>query len=778
MLIRMRKLIISSVCFLLVFALKLSAEYSLIRFELDSAVSRKISGIIDDADMFRYLDNYYDVLVTRHDRARIDNLGISYEVIDEDLTASIAQRLIKSDLNHPDLQSEEYFRFGSIGGYFSTEEIYSEFDRMSTLFPELIEKYSSCKSFEKRDINIYKVGKSSPDDNFPKPEILITSLHHAREVVSVFTVIYYLWDLFERYENGDETANYLLNNRIVYVIPNLNPDGTAYNDSIAPNGGGLWRKNRRKINDSTYGVDLNRNYGPYNAWDAPNGGSTTTPKNDNYRGSFPFSEPETICIRDFIAGKNIRLAAHLHTYLNAVLYPYSYTLDSAEDSPWYKAFLNNNFLTNKYLYGVDNRVIGYTTRGSADDFMYLGSDQFKRILSMTVEIGSREHLFWAPIYEAVNSAKKNIQFLDNLIFSGAQNVSVSNEEAVMVDGKFKISFRITNIGFEDIFNMKFKLLSPDNSIYFHDSTYNTGFVLRGVGKQFLIDYHPLETKNGTFVNLQLQVIEPFKKTIDFTVPVYEYKEYELLSLENANNIKTTGSWFLQFDTSGTALLKSNKEPVYGDYRIDNVYFTLPEFEQVCNLSMLRMYCKYDIEPYYDFMYFYGLNSEEEYELLTEGDYIIDFKYPTGASITGLTGIFNDYHHQNIILNRGNFNYNQLVMEILTDAVKGRKGWVGKSMKVRFYPDQILSIRTKLSSEEVQIAPNPVEDNVLLINSKSYLGLCSVGIYDIFGNQIYGNIREIEFGENMIMIPNFSSGMYFLKLAYGSKVLSIPFVIAK
>ena len=92
----------------------------------------------------------------------------------------------------------------------------------------------------------------------------------------------------------------------MWFIPIVNPDGYFYNETIAPDGGGMHRKNRRSnpqnsnCNTGTQqGVDLNRNYG-YN-WGANNSGSSGNPCSAVYRGSSAFSEPETEAVSNFIA---------------------------------------------------------------------------------------------------------------------------------------------------------------------------------------------------------------------------------------------------------------------------------------------------------------------------------------------------------------------------------------------------------------------------------------------------------------------------------------------
>ena len=79
-----------------------------------------------------------------------------------------------------------------------------------------------------------------------EPETLWTALHHAREPQGLATVLYSVWDLLRSARQGDAEAQFLLAERRLFVVPVLNPDGYVYNQTTDPNGGGFWRKNRRR----------------------------------------------------------------------------------------------------------------------------------------------------------------------------------------------------------------------------------------------------------------------------------------------------------------------------------------------------------------------------------------------------------------------------------------------------------------------------------------------------------------------------------------------------
>ena len=67
-----------------------------------------------------------------------------------------------------------------------------------------------------------------------------------------------------------------VNNREIFFVPMLNPDGHVYvqNNHSGPSTS-WWRKNRRINGDLTIGVDLNRNYGF--AWGYDDEGSSPIP---------------------------------------------------------------------------------------------------------------------------------------------------------------------------------------------------------------------------------------------------------------------------------------------------------------------------------------------------------------------------------------------------------------------------------------------------------------------------------------------------------------------
>ena len=177
------------------------------------------------------------------------------------------------------------------GGYYTYAEILTHLNDMRTQFPNLVTAPADIHTFnteEGRGIK-HLVLSNQSSTNTSKPKVLYTAIHHAREVGSVQQLIFYMWYLLENY-GTDPTVTTILDNTELYFVPVINPDGYVYNETIDPDGGGLWRKNRSMNSNGTRGVDLNRNY-PYTdqngvqQWSGTN--ASSNPGSDTYQSQKP-----------------------------------------------------------------------------------------------------------------------------------------------------------------------------------------------------------------------------------------------------------------------------------------------------------------------------------------------------------------------------------------------------------------------------------------------------------------------------------------------------------
>ena len=262
---------------------------------------------------------------------KLDEMEIAYHIIIEDLLEFYESRnkgkqpeeVFQQSKRDAGVVIPEDFTLGTMGGFFTYDELYSHLDNMNQKYPDLISQktaISSDLSFEGNPVYYLKIS-DNPNINEEEPEVLYTALTHSREPISMQQMVFYMYYLLENY-TSDSTVRYLVDNTQMYFIPCLNPDGYLYNEQISASGGGLWRKNRRDNNDGTFGVDLNRNF-PYK-WGYNNLGSSPLTESLTYRGPEAASEAETQMIQDFCMQHNFLLTLNYHSYGNCLLYPWGF----------------------------------------------------------------------------------------------------------------------------------------------------------------------------------------------------------------------------------------------------------------------------------------------------------------------------------------------------------------------------------------------------------------------------------------------------------------------
>lgn len=292
------------------------------------------------------------------------------------------------------------YTFGTMGGYHTLAEMMAVLDDMRAKFPNLItakaDASDTIETWEGRKIQFVKIS-DNPDNDEPEPEVLYSGIHHAREPNGTSQMLFYMWYLLENYATDPE-VKYIVDNAELYFVPCINPDGYVYNETTDPQGGGLWRKNRRDNGDGSYGVDLNRNYGYF--WGNDDNGSSPNPQTNTYRGPEPFSEPETRTMRDFARAHNFLLALNYHTYSNLLIYPWAYNNQLAEPA---LATLGK-LLTreNNYKTGTSIETVGYNVNGNSDDWMYAEGGT----KSFTPEVGSTG--FWPQPNEIDDLNRENM----------------------------------------------------------------------------------------------------------------------------------------------------------------------------------------------------------------------------------------------------------------------------------------------------------------------------------------------------------------------------------
>lgn len=315
------------------------------------------------------------------------------------------------------------FSQGSMGGFYTYAELLTALDSMHAKYPDLITARTVIDSSRPTAMGnyVYQLRLSdNPNTDENEPEVLYSALHHAREPGSMQSLVYFMWFLLENYGTNPEVT-YLVDNTEMYFVPCINPDGYLYNETTNPNGGGMWRKNRRDNGDGTFGVDLNRNYG--HEWGFDDAGSSPDPSSDVYRGPSAFSEPETQVMRELCEERNFLLAFNYHTFSDLIIYPWGYLPSfTTPDNAHFQHITSEQTRDNNYIYGTGDQTVGYVTNGDSDDWMYGEQTTKNKILSMTPEAGSADDGFWPAPARIVPICQDNMR--SNLLLSHTANALV------------------------------------------------------------------------------------------------------------------------------------------------------------------------------------------------------------------------------------------------------------------------------------------------------------------------------------------------------------------
>ncbi len=386
---------------------------------------------------------FIDLVMTKTNRAELFKRGIQSTVLISDLTNYYKSR------NTPSRTRD--FPLGSMQGNYTWAELNNRFDELYLNHSNIIsERIVIGQSVEGRNIWAFKVS-DNPNQDEDEPKVLYTALTHAREPVGMMNLFYFVQKLVEGYESDGE-LEYIIDNREMWFVPVVNPDGYIFNEIIEPTGGGMHRKNRLETScgqGTGKGVDLNRNFGF--DWGLNDIGSSPDPCDDTFRGDTQFSEPETQAIRDLQDNYNFKNVLHYHTFSN--LYIHSFGNGSLPEEPDLSTIRNigtemSNY--NGYTVGNGLSTVGYSVNGDAVDWSY-GQ---KNIISFTPEVGSYQQGFWPSENEILELC--SLQFYPNKIFAlvAGQDIVLESyqlsESDIMPGSEINLDLSLKNRGLENI----------------------------------------------------------------------------------------------------------------------------------------------------------------------------------------------------------------------------------------------------------------------------------------------------------------------------------------
>jgi len=390
----------------------------------------------------------------------LEEVGLRYHIQIADFQAfykeqSIAdQSRIEQATRHA--RTADNFGYGSVGGFYSLQQIEEELDKMYNLFPNLItQKYSIGTTHEGRSIWAVKIS-DNPRSDEDEPAVYYDALHHAREPLSMAVTINYMYWLLENYD--DPEVRYIINNRELYFVPCVNPDGYEFNRILEPNGGGMWRKNKVDYGFSCLGVDLNRNYGFGFGLDTFC--SKLNPCYDTYRGPNAFSERESSAVMSFMDEINPTIAFSTHSTAGNYLMPYGFD-SSPPEFDIYSEWASDFAAENDYPYGVTLQMLNYTSCGTTRDYLH-----DRGIYAWTPEIGGSG--FWPNQSKIFGLVDENVypMFYQAWIAGGYTDIqSHTIIGDATVGGSFQMNVEVKNKGVgASSTNVKVSIESNDPNI--------------------------------------------------------------------------------------------------------------------------------------------------------------------------------------------------------------------------------------------------------------------------------------------------------------------------
>jgi len=658
------------------------------------------------------------------------------------------------------------FNQGSMGGYLTYQEVLNELNDMHAQYPNLISAPQDISNFTTQGQTNNSVTPSiggngikwvrisdNPNVDENEPELLYTSIHHAREPMSLMQNIYYMWYLLENYDTQDDIKG-IVDNTELYFVPVVNPDGYLHNEFTNPNGGGFWRKNRFNGN----GVDNNRNYNYFINGNSSNGvwggtGSSGNPNSQIYRGSSPISEVENQAIKWFVEQHNFVIALNSHTFGELLYFPFAYNGQATPDEALFTAMGGELTSRNNYFSLRD-----CCFSGDSDDFMYGTVGTHNSILAFTPEVGTA---FWMPAAD-IDRVCKDMMYQNVTAAHMANGYGRLHETASLFTGdqaQSVASFEIKNFGVQSSGNFTVSLNPVSSNITSVGSvaTFNNlGLLQLATGT---VNYQVDPTTNfGDPVIYDLVVNNGLYNISQRVEKIYGAKTQVFLDAGNsnitnfaANNWGVTTSVFV----SPNASLTDSPNGNYANNQTKAI--TLDNSIDLNGVigASATFKARWNIEANFDYVAFEISTDNGATWTPQCGEFTTTGTANQDNGMPIYDGVQNDWVQETINLNAYLGKSILARFLLVTDNGVTADGFYFDDLEFDILNAQNLGLNT-VTQNVFNVFPNPVE-NLLHINAT--LSNFEVTVYNTLGQQLEHNSYQNP--EVAINTEPWSSGIYFV-----------------
>lgn len=293
-----------------------------------------------------------------------------------------------------------------------------DYARMMTIVKDLTDKYEFLLvddlgyTFFGKKIPIFKIGKG-------QKECLYVGAHHGMEWVTTTVLLRFIEDICDCIAKKKRVYNlsleYLFENRTIFVVPMLNPDGVDFAINGVPESLPMYERLVKMNHDSKdfsrwqangRGVDLNHNYNSgfaeYKIIEAQHGIYGGAPT--RFSGEYPESEAETSALCRFIRSRDIKYILTLHTQGEEI-----YWTNNGQVAP-----------RSKQNAMIAARLTGYKLAEAEGMASYGGLtnwfiEEFNRT-SLTLECGLGQNPLPASSYVSIYGVLRELLFTSPILF--------------------------------------------------------------------------------------------------------------------------------------------------------------------------------------------------------------------------------------------------------------------------------------------------------------------------------------------------------------------------